>query len=363
MSDSLDVLRQFFFGWVIAHNRPSKRRPEGFDVQPSDLFGLLRERIPEDRLRLIGSGLERGWLSTADDGRGYFIKETAIGSPPQPTVYHAGGGRVIPWWELYVQLADYVRIRSEVDGRDLTVRMEDRQMDITVWAGEQLLLYVENKVTAETAESLRVKMGRYGEAGFDLADDNRGNDPLRKAMYLFQEGCYPRYFALSAIGYEKLFQVEYLGTDHRFRLVEQAGSITTPLALAKPTGSVPDRSATDLLAVELKRLGQEVDSEGPRQIWLSPGKGQTAFNAYFRLPELAKDAIVVGVYKDGRPWSDIKAMGPQVAARLAARLQGLGVSIDLDRDWAFWKSKGVDFRLTASDAVKVAEAVTYVVYG
>jgi hypothetical protein len=192
MRDTLEFFRRNFFNWVSAHNRPSKHCPSGFNVLPEHLFAQLQAQIPSSLLRRIGAAMQDGWLITADDGRGYFIQETVEGSPPQPTVYHAGNGKVVPWWELYIQLADYARLREIAQRQGFAIRMEDRQMDIAVWAGNQMLLYVENKVTATQAKSLIAKMRVYGELGFDLTDDNTGNDPLRKAMYLFQDDRRPR---------------------------------------------------------------------------------------------------------------------------------------------------------------------------
>lgn len=354
--------RRHFFGWVRAHNQPSKRFPAGFNVEPANLFAELQSRISPDLLCLIGAAISDGWLVTAEHGRGYFVKETAAGSPPQPTIYHAGDGNVIPWWELYVQLADYARLREVADRRGLVVRMEDRQMDITVWAGDQMLLYVENKETAAKAKNLLAKMRAYGERGFEFMDDDKGNDPLRKAKYLFCNDSRPEYLALTAVGYEQLFKVEYGESNHLFSLVEQLGDITTPLLRAEATGTPPPRSPADMLAVELQRLTHECGAEKTERLWLSPGTGQTLFNAYLESSRVSKDAIVVAAYEDGRLWSAVKEIPPETATRLSVALSEIGISLNAGAQYPFWKKGGVVMTVTAVEAPLIAAAIVHAIY-
>lgn len=44
---------------------------------------------------------------------------------------------------------------------------------------------------------------------------------------------------------------------------------------------------------------------------LSPGSGQTAYNICF--PTGSGDAIAIGVYEDGRVWSDFKGLGEEIS--------------------------------------------------
>jgi hypothetical protein len=356
MRDPVELLRRHFCTWVAEHNKPSTRAPAGYSVDGEALFAQLQAEIPNDRLRHIGAALQDGGLKTAEDGRGYFICERGAGSPPQPTVYHAGSGKVIPWWELYVQLSDYARLRPIAERRGLQVRMEDRQMDITVYAGEKMLLYVENKVTAAQAKSLLRKMRQYGETGFDLNDPDKGNDPLRKAKYLFRDDCRPPFFGLSAIGYEQLFAVQYLGNGNRFLLNERDGGLVAPLLDATAHGKPPQRSPADAMAVELERLAAERDI-GSAMLWLSPGTGRTDFNAYVRVPEVNKDAIIVGAYKTGEVWSDLKAIGPAMAARLASHLNERGLEIDTAKGYPHWRRGSKTLLLDQEDAEPLADAV------
>lgn len=357
MQDPLDHFRRQFFRWVEQHNKPSKRCPAGYQADPQALYQELLDRVPaNDYLKPIGRALQDGWLTTADDGRGYFVKENAAASPPQPAVYHAGGGKIIPWWELYVQLAYYAQLRAIAERRQLTVRMEDRQMDITVWAGERMLMYVETKVTAAQAKVLLSKMRAYGESGFELDDPNKGNDPLRKAMYLFADDCRPAYFGLCAIGYEQLFKVEY-GDHHRFQLIEIASPVTAPLIDASPAGGPPVRTPAEQLAAELQRKSIERGDVSQDHLWLSPGSGQTCFNAYSHSDAVDRQCLLIGVYRNGRIWSDLKATPPPMSAALAKQLGVIGIFLNLEKEFPFWRKDNATLELCEELVSPIADAI------
>jgi hypothetical protein len=264
------------------------------------------------------------------------------------TVSHWGDGKIAPCWELYVQLADYSRLRAAADARGLTVRLEDRQMDITVWAGCEFVLYVENKETKAQATSLLARMREYGVSGFDLDAPDKGNDPLRKAKYLF---CYeqrPRYFALSAVNYVQLFLIEYQEDGHRFRLVDVDGDLTMPLFDVIAQGQAPVRSVADALTIEMEQYGKY-------GVWVSQGTGQTAINVY--LPCERGDAIALGVYKNGEVWTDFKKLGHLRVQRLAQSLNELEIVVDATKEWGFWMSWSSRFILDHENAPQVATAV------
>jgi hypothetical protein len=266
---------------------------------------------------------------------------------------HAGGGRVDPCWELHVQLADYGRIRTVSERHRLTTRLEDQLMDITVYAGKNLLVYVENKTKKEDALRLLERMREYGKTGFDLEDPDKGNDPLRKAKYLVRDGAYPQYFALSAIGFEQVFRVEYLEGRNRFLLHESELSLTEPLLDVIPEGNAPLRSVVDPLALEFERLVGDM-------IWVSPGSGATAYNFY--VPSDGGDAIFLGVYEDGRVWSDVSSIGKETASRLAGELAFLGITLDTSKDWLFWRKKDQMFNLHIEDPLDVASRIVAVLF-
>ena len=345
MRDSLATFDRMFKSWAAAHQQAS-----GIPSDASELLGILKQRVPTDTQRLIGSAFINGWLETEDGFRGYFVRESDRqgNGGGQTMLSHWGDGKIAPCWELYVQLADYAALRTVAEPRGLKVLLEDRLMDVTVWAGERLLLYVENKVTATQATGLLERMRGYGETGFKLDDLDKGNDPLRKAKYLVRDNVRPPYFALSAIGYRQLFQVEYLDTDNKFRLIDCPDPFTAPLYTASADGNPPPQTAVDAFAIELHQQFGD-------RLWLSPGSGQTEFNAY--LAGERADAIVLGVYKTGEVWTDLKDLGQPLANQLSLCLREVNIGLEPSKEWAFWMEETKRFNLNSADVVAVADAV------
>ena len=261
---------------------------------------------------------------------------------------HAGEGRIEPNMELHIQLADYSRIRTIAERHGLTTRLEDGLMDITVRAGKKLILYVENKTKKEDAIRLLKRMRDYGKKGFKLKDPDKGNDYLKKAKYLVRNEAYPQYFALSAIGYEQMFRVEYLGGENRFLLHKTGQSLTEPLLDAIPEGETVMRSVVDPLALEIEYIAGDM-------VWVSPGSGETAYNFYF--PSIGGDAIFLGVYEDGRIWTDTKALGVDMASRLEKELAFIGIEFDAYKEWCFWRKNDQTLNLNNEDPLEIAKQV------
>jgi hypothetical protein len=343
---AIERFRRELCRWVRAHNVA-----KGYATDPARVFAILQERIGETRLSRIGSAYLNGWLETeSDSGRGYFVREADRPGRRggQFAITHQGQGHVAPCWELFVQLADYAWLRTVAERHGQKVRLEDRLMDLTVRAGRRLVLYVEQKTTRAVAKKLLARMRQYGTNGFDLDDPDRGDDALRKAKYLLRVGGHPMYFGLSAVDYSQLFKVEYLD-GNRFRLSEDPRALSAPLAeeAAHAEGKVPPRSAVDPLAIEIERLCPEV--------WISVGSEQTAYNFY--CPTGKGDAIVVGVYENGELWTDVAALGPERATRLASELAEHGLVLDVAKKWAFWRAGRARLNVAAVDPVAIAEAV------
>ena len=335
-----------FRKWVLAYNSV-----KNVNCDPDTLLERLTDRIPEDRQIHIGAALLNGWLQTEKDpNRGYFIRESDRPGHygGQPTITNYGNGNHAPWWELFVQLADYGWLRGIAERYGQQVRLEDRLMDLTVSAGDRLILYVEHKEMPSFAEKLLDRMRYYGEIGFNLDDPDKGNDPLRKAKYLVREGAHPIYFGLSAVGYRKLFKVEY-DDGTRYQLVEDDRGFSAPLSEypSSPDMKPKTWSFIDPLASEIERLCPE--------IWISIGTGQTAFNFY--VPGLNGDAIIIGVYQNGEVWTDILGLGPEISDKLSLELAKIAIEIDTGKQWCFWKFDGVNLNLKNTDPVKIAKAV------
>jgi hypothetical protein len=221
-------------------------------------------------------------------------------------------------------------------------------MDLTVQAGSTLVLYVEEKTTSDVAEKLLSRMRHYGATGFRLDDPDKGNDPLRKAKYLLRPDAHPLYLGLSAIGYQRPFKVEYQDAN-RFRLVDDDRAFATVLAEhpGLANDEPPARSPVDPLASEIEQTCPDV--------WISVGSSQTAYNFY--VPGPSGDALIIGVYESGEVWTDSAALGSERAARFAAALARIGITIDVEKKWCIWKKDGIRVNVGDVDPVAVAEAV------
>ena len=342
--NALDRFRTEFRRWVTAHNKA-----KGFTADADDLLQQLEETVGEDNLRHVGSGFMNGWLETE---RGYFVRETGLGPKHrgQFAITHQGNGKVAPCWELYIQLADYAWLRTVAQRAAHEVRLEDERMDIAVWAGGTLLLYVENKTTRDLAKNVLTRMREYGEKGFRDDEPDRGNDPLRKARYLTrarEAHGHPTYFGLSAPKYRRLFKVEY-GDHNHFRLVEDERAFAAVLTEDSAVqGKAPPRSNVDSLANEIEQACPE--------IWISVGSGKTAYNFY--APCGSGDAVIIGVYKSGEVWTHVAALGSESAERFASALGALGIVLDTEKAWCFWRKGLATLGVGDLDAAAVALAV------
>lgn len=121
-----------------------------------------------------------------------------------------------PNWEYFVQAAEFVRLKTELEPRGYSVQFEDELMDISVYAGAELSVCFEVKERTSQLGPLLKGIKRHS-VGVDLTSPDRSNDPLRKAKYLIRRR--PKYFGLTAIGSRIEFAVSY-PTDETFELRE-----------------------------------------------------------------------------------------------------------------------------------------------
>lgn len=343
--DALDRFRKEFRKWVYAHNRA-----KDFNSDPEEILERLEQKVPETMLRQIGGAYISGWLrNERGKNRGYFVKETDRRELRGGLwmLEHAGDGKVNPCWEQYVQLSDYARLRTISERQGLVTRLEDNLMDIAVYAGEYLLLYVENKTEKGTALQLLKHMKEYGEKGFSL-DDPDVNDSIKKAKYLIRHNAFPLYFAISAIGFERVFRVEYLSERNRFMLHDSDFTLTEPLLDQIVEGETKHRSVIDPLALEIEHLMGD-------NIWVSVGSGKTAYNFYVALEN--GDAIILGVYEDGRLWTDLIGIGDEIANRLSKKLKNIGITLYNTKQWEFWRRDNRLINLHDEDPVDIAKCV------
>jgi len=343
---ALERLRTEFNTWVKGYNYAKKT-----ELDPDQLFEILNDRIPEDQLRHVGAALLNGWLETEKNPmRGYFVRESDRPGERggQVTITNYGGGVIAPWWELFIQLADYGWIRSIAERNGQEVRLEDRLMDITVSSDNQIILYIENKEKASSAVNLVKGMRDWGEKGFNLDDPDRNIDPLRKSKYIVKNDSRPLFLGISAIGYRQLFKVEYLD-GNRFRLIEDDRAFSAPLSESPNLHSklVSDRSPVDPLASEIEALCPE--------IWISVGSGKTEFNFY--MPTSQGDVIIIGVYDTGELWTDVSGLSPDLAVSFSNELSKLDIDLDVRKQWGFWKRGNSNCNLKTADPVTIASAV------
>ncbi|MFC1577644.1 hypothetical protein ACFL36_01405 [Thermodesulfobacteriota bacterium] len=343
---ALEKLKKEFHRWVNGYNHAKET-----DLDPDQLFGMLNDRIPEDRLLHVGAALLNGWLETEKNPmRRYFVRESDRSGERggQVTITNYGGGLIAPWWELFVQLADYGWIRSVAERNGQEVRLEDRLMDITVNSGDQLILYIENKEKASSAVNLVKGMRDYGDRGFNLDDPDRNNDSLRKSKYIVKDNARPMFLGISAIGYKQLFKVEY-SDGNRFRLIDDDRAFSAPLSEYPNLHrkSAPDRSPVDPLASEIETLCPE--------IWISVGSGKTEFNFYMQTTK--GDVIIIGVYDAGELWTDVSGLGPDLADSFSNELSKFGIILETHKQWSFWKKGGSNYNLNTADPIAIASAV------
>jgi hypothetical protein len=191
-------------------------------------------------------------------------------------------------------------------------------------------------------------MQKHGPDGVDLNAPDRGNEPLRESKYLFAARSGPKFFAVSAIGQESVYRVDYTGAGNRFTLTPIPGSALNLILAHEGDGTSPARSGVDVLMANLDRLVGD-------RIWLSPGSGQTELNVY--APALAGDAIVAGVYANGEVWTNNRQFSPDRLASLSAELARQGIRFEEAKGWCWWQTANSRFVLDLTNAEAVAEAL------
>ncbi len=119
--------------------------------------------------------------------------------------------------EYLTQFAALVALTSDYSYPLADCRFEYHMMDICVFKKEKPYIYVETKVSERGAELLLEKItGMYApDVVSHLGEHDRGNDPLRKAKYMFQDR--PEYLWLVTPRNQRAFRIDY--TDKGFLLV------------------------------------------------------------------------------------------------------------------------------------------------
>lgn len=162
-------------------------------------FQRAYERLPDGLRTLIAHGVASGLIISS--GRQFTLRGLAPNKGPYAWFSrHTQDKGPNPNWEYFVQVAEFVRLSELAARSGLTITFED-QLE-----GERLLVCVEVKERTTQLQDL-VKKLRTFEGTFNLAQLDRGNDPLRKAKYLARRR--PPYFCGVAIGTRLEYNVRY----------------------------------------------------------------------------------------------------------------------------------------------------------
>ena len=139
-------------------------------------------RLPIGLRLAMAEAVLRGVIAVPTGTAGFVIP--ALPGKGPYALFSRSSKRVpAPNWEYFVQLAEYARLAEAAARRGWRIGFEDGLMDVSVYAGNDLLWCVEVKERARDLGRLVQQIGRHG-MGIDWDREDRGDDPLRKAKYL-----------------------------------------------------------------------------------------------------------------------------------------------------------------------------------
>lgn len=162
-------------------------------------------RLPSGLQDAVAAGVASGTIIT--DGTRFSLLGLSPGKGPYAWFSRNNSSQSpAPNWEYFVQVAEYVRLKSELDPKGYRILFEDDLMDISVYKGPDLVVCCEVKEKSSQLDSLVRGIKTYA-GSVDLGAPDRGNDPLRKAKYLVRRK--PRYFSALAIGKRLEFALTY----------------------------------------------------------------------------------------------------------------------------------------------------------
>lgn len=187
----------------------------GYPEPPSDWIGIIKRRLPPGLGAAVADGIESGSIIVVDEHR-FTLRGLESGKGPYAWFSRNQTQVPAPNWEYFVQAAEFVRLKTELEPKGYSVQFEDELMDISVYAGGDLVVGFEVKERASQLGPLLKGIESHGK-GVDLTSPDRANDPLRKAKYLVRRR--PKYFGLSAIGSQMEFAVTY-PAENSFELRE-----------------------------------------------------------------------------------------------------------------------------------------------
>lgn len=176
-------------------------------------YDRISRRLPEGLRTLVASGVTEGLI--VPQGHKFTLKGLPRKGPYAWFSKRSTPKEPSPNWGYFVHVAEFVRLSHLADSQGLRVTFEDELMDLALYREGRLVVSCEVKERASQIEALARGVRVY-EAGVNLSQADRGNDPLRKAKYLVRRK--PDYFSLVAIGARLEYRVNY-PRDRAFALM------------------------------------------------------------------------------------------------------------------------------------------------
>jgi hypothetical protein len=174
------------------------------DHQQNEYYEKIYARLGSGLCEALALGIREGIILT--QGYAFRLKGLPAKKGPYKWFGPSSSGAPSPYWEYYVQAAEYVRLFGLATQRGLQLTFEDGLMDLALYGSGQLLVYCEVKQHPAQIEAL-IKGIRNYEQEIDYSRSDRGNDPLRKAKYIKRKK--PLYFCGSAAGIRAEYRVDY----------------------------------------------------------------------------------------------------------------------------------------------------------
>ena len=170
-----------------------------------EFFDAALARIPEAVQMWVAKGVVDGIV----DPNGHKFTLKGLSDKKGPYDWFSNyktAGKLGVNWEWFIHAAEYVRLFSVGQPEGMRLEFEDDLMDCSIYRNEQLIVCIEIKEKAGQLRELVAELRKLGSAA-EFPEEDRHNDPLRKAKYIAKHR--PRYFTGVAPGLRETFRVEY----------------------------------------------------------------------------------------------------------------------------------------------------------
>ena len=201
MSDSLEArFVEMFKQWAEA-----AREDWGFDALGQESHDEALARIPKTVQVWIARGVADGIVHP--HGHKFTLEGLAGGKGPYDWFSNYKTAKKLGVnWEWFIHVAEYVRLFPIREHPGVRLEWEDGLMDLAIYQDDRLLVCIETKERPDQLRELLSALKEH-EGTVDLTEDDRHNDPLRKAKYIVKHR--PRFFVGVAAGLQESYRVEY----------------------------------------------------------------------------------------------------------------------------------------------------------